>query len=59
MYKDIPNLNDLEMRNTKYLIDKASGVFDIDKRYLVKDVVAEKDVEDGGVELWSYKIIDS
>jgi hypothetical protein len=47
------------MRNTKYLIDKASGVFDIDKRYLVKDVVAEKDVEDGGVELWSYKIIDS
>ncbi len=31
------------MRNTKYVIDKASGVFDIDKRYLKKGAITEKD----------------
>jgi len=28
---------DEEMQKTKYLVDKVSGVFDIDKRYLVKE----------------------
>jgi len=56
---EVANFTQKEFRNTKYLIDKSSGVFNIDKRYLHGNNSPKRKIQEKeGKESWNYKIVE-